>query len=111
MQYNEIYNICQPVIDWLKEHYPHGHKIVISTNGAEMIECGKLVALDKDLKSITFEKPFMPKDYEKEIQEILNTDTSNIQDDTYRAQIEALQIFFNHGKQSGFETKKNEDAK
>lgn len=51
MQYNEIYNICQPVIDWLKEHYPHNYKIVIDTNSAEMIECGKLIALDKNLKS------------------------------------------------------------
>lgn len=49
MQYNEIYNICQPVMDWLKEHYPHNHKIVINTNGAELIECGKLTALDNDL--------------------------------------------------------------
>lgn len=51
MQYNEIYNVCQPVMDWLKEHYPHNHKIVIDANGAEMIECGKLIALDKGLKS------------------------------------------------------------
>lgn len=49
MQYNEIYNICQPVMDWLKEHYPHNHKIVINTNGAEMIECGKLIVADEDL--------------------------------------------------------------
>lgn len=50
MQYNEIYNICQPVMDWLKEHYPHNHEIIISTNGAEIIERGKLNVLDKDLK-------------------------------------------------------------
>lgn len=49
MQYNEIYNICQLVMDWLKEHYPHNHKIVINTNGAELIECGKLTVLDNDL--------------------------------------------------------------
>lgn len=50
MQYNEIYKICQPVMDWLKEQYPNNHKIVISTNGAELIECGKLVVLDESLK-------------------------------------------------------------
>lgn len=50
MQYNEIYNICQPVINWLKENYPHNHEIVINTNGAEMIERGKLIVLDKELK-------------------------------------------------------------
>lgn len=53
MQYNEIYNICQPVIDWLKEHYPYNHKIVIETTGANLIEDGKLTVLDKDLKKIT----------------------------------------------------------
>lgn len=52
MQYNEIYNICQPVIDWLKEHYPHNHKIVIETTGANLIEDGKLTVLDKDLQKI-----------------------------------------------------------
>ena len=52
MQYNEIYNICQPVMDWLKEHYPHNHKIVINANGAEMIECGKITVLDKDLRNV-----------------------------------------------------------
>lgn len=56
MQYNEIYNICQPVIDWLKEHYPHNHKIVIETTGANLIEDGKLVVLDKDLKSSMFQE-------------------------------------------------------
>lgn len=50
MQYNEIYNICQPVINWLKENYPHNHEIVINANGAEMIERGKLIVLDKELK-------------------------------------------------------------
>lgn len=50
MKYNEIYNICQPVINWLKENYPHNHEIVISTTGAEMIERGKLIVLDKELK-------------------------------------------------------------
>lgn len=50
MPYNEIFNICQPVIDWLKEQYPNNHKIVISTTGAELIECGKLIAFDKNLK-------------------------------------------------------------
>lgn len=52
MQYNEIYNICQPVMDWLKEQYPNGHKILIDTNSAELIEHGKLMVLDKDLKEM-----------------------------------------------------------
>ncbi len=49
MDYSEIYNVCQPVIDWLKEHYPHNHKLVIGTSGAELIETGKLTVLDKEL--------------------------------------------------------------
>lgn len=53
MQYNEIYKICQPVMDWLKEQYPNNHKIVISANGAELIECGKLAVLDESLKGKT----------------------------------------------------------
>lgn len=52
MQYNEIYNICQPVMDWLKEQYPNGHKILIDTNSAELMEHGKLMVLDKDLKEM-----------------------------------------------------------
>lgn len=94
MQYNEIYNICQPVIDWLKEHYPHNHKIVIDTSGAEMIECGKLITLDKDLKKTMFQKPYMPKEHEKEIQEILDMDTSEIKDDCYKFMVETLQKIF-----------------
>lgn len=106
MQYNEIYNICQPVMDWLKEHYPHNHKIVINENGAEMIECGKLVVVDKDLKSAMFENPCATKEYEKEMQEILNMDTSQIQDDVCKFGIEAFQKLFKQGKHS--ENKKND---
>lgn len=95
MQYNEIYNICQPVMDWLKEHYPNNHKIVISTNGAEMIECSKLNVLDKSLKAKLFQNSIMPKEYENEIQDILNVDASEIQDDTHRFGIEMLQKLFN----------------
>ena len=51
MKYNEIYKICQPVMDWLKEHYPHECKIVIDTNSAELIQSGKLVVLDKEMRS------------------------------------------------------------
>ena len=94
MQYNEIYNICQPVIGWLKEHYPHNHKIVIDTNGIEMIEYGKLIALDKDLKSNMFQKPYIPKEREKEIQEILDMDTNGIKDDCYKFMVETLQKLF-----------------
>lgn len=92
MQYNEIYNICQPVIDWLKEHYPHNHKIVIDTNSAELIEGGKLIALDKDLKETVFnQEVILPKEQKEEIQKILDIDTSEIQDDVHRFNIELLQ--------------------
>lgn len=99
MQYNEIYNICQPVMDWLKEHYPNNHKIVISTNGAEMIECAKLNVLDKDLKAAFFQKPIMPKEYEDKIHEILNVETSEMQDDTQIFGVEMLQKLFNCGNE------------
>lgn len=49
MEYNKIYEICQPIMDWLKEHYPHGYKIIIDNNSAELIECGKLMILDKQI--------------------------------------------------------------
>lgn len=49
MEYQEIFNACQPVMDWLKEHYPHNHEIVINTSGAELVETGKLTVLDKEL--------------------------------------------------------------
>lgn len=99
MQYNEIYNICQPVMDWLKEHYPHNHKIIIETTGAELIECGKLIVLDKDLKSITAQKPYMTKEYENHIQEILNINTSEIKDDCRRFGMEMLQKLFHYENQ------------
>lgn len=67
MQYNEIYNICQPVMDWLKSNYPNHHKIVIDTNGAELIECGKLNVLDKDFKEAIFGKGFNVERNEEEI--------------------------------------------
>lgn len=47
MEYQDIFNVCQPVMDWLKEHYPHNYKIVINTSGAELVETGKLTVLDK----------------------------------------------------------------
>lgn len=53
MQYNDIYNICQPIMDWLKEQYPNNHKIVISTNGAELIENGKLIVLNENIRAKT----------------------------------------------------------
>lgn len=100
MQYNEIYNICQPVMDWLKEHYPNNHKIVIDTTGAELIECGKLIALDKDLKSITVQKPYMTKENEKEMQKILHTNTSETKDDVHKLfTSEMLQKLFNYENQ------------
>lgn len=49
MDYSEIYNVCQPVMDWLKEHYPHDHKLVVGTSSAELIETGRLTVLDKEL--------------------------------------------------------------
>ena len=108
MQYNEIYNICQPVMDWLKENYPHNHKIVIDTNGAELIECGKLVVLDKKLKPEMFENPCVPKEKGKELQEILNMDTSQIQDDAHRFVIEMMQRIFDYANQT--EAKKNDNG-
>lgn len=51
MEYNEIYNICQPVINWLKEQYPNNHKIVIDTYGAELVEVGKMTVIDEDIKT------------------------------------------------------------
>lgn len=51
MEYSEIYKICQPVIDWMKEHHPENHQIIIDKNGAELIEFGKLSILDKDLEN------------------------------------------------------------
>ncbi len=50
--YNKIYEVCQPVIDWLNENYPHNHKIVITTSGAELMETGKLVVPSKELKDL-----------------------------------------------------------
>ena len=49
MEYQDIFNVCQPVMDWLKEHYPHNYKIIINTSGAELVETGKLTVLDKEL--------------------------------------------------------------
>lgn len=109
MQYNEIYNMCQPIMDWLKEHYPHNHKIVIDWNGAEMIECGKLVALDKGLKKIMFQKPYMPKEHEKEMQEILGMDINEIKDDCYKFMVETLQKILKCENQP--EPKKNDSEK
>lgn len=99
MQYNEIYNICQPVIDWLKEQYPNNHKIVIDTTGADLIECGKLIALDKDLKSITSQNPYITKECGKQVQDILNMDISEIKDGCHRFGIEMLQKLFNYENQ------------
>lgn len=108
MQYNEIYNICQPVMDWLKEQYPNNHKIVIDATGAELIECGKLIVLDKDLKSFTAQKPYMTKEYENQMREILNIDTSEIKDDCHRFGIEMLQKLFDYENQLEPKKKDNE---
>lgn len=100
MQYNEIYNICQPAMDWLKEHYPHNHKIIISTNGAELIEGGKLIALDKDLKETVFnQEVILSKEQKEEIQKILDINTSEIQDDVHRFNIELLQKLIRYENQ------------
>ena len=100
MQYNEIYNICQPVMDWLKEHYPHNHKIVIETSGAELIEGGKLIALDKSLKETFFKQSIiLPKEQEEEMQKILDIDTSKIQNNVYRFNIELLQKLIRYENQ------------
>lgn len=107
MQYNEIYNICQLVMDWLKEQYPNNHKIVVDTTGAELIECGKLIALDKELKSITVKKPYITKEYENQMKEILNIDTSEIKDDCHRFGIEMLQKLFNYENQTEAKKKDN----
>lgn len=109
MQYNEIYNICQPIMDWLKEHYPHNHKIMIDTNGAKLIECGKLIALDKSLKETMFKQNvILPKEQEEEIQKILDMDTSKIQDDVHRFNIELLQKLIRYENQSEPKKKDNE---
>lgn len=109
MQYNEIYNICQPVMDWLKEHYPHNHKIVIETSGAELIEGGKLIALDKDLKKNMFnQNPILSKEYQEEIQKILDVDTSKIQDDVHKFNIGLLQKLIQYENQS--KPKKDSEA-
>lgn len=101
MQYNEIYNICQPVMDWLKKQYPNNHKIVIDTNGAELIECGKLIALDKSLKETMFKQnAVFPKEQTEEIQNILDIDTSKIQDDVHRFNIELLQKLIQYENQT-----------
>lgn len=109
MQYNEIYNICQSVMDWLKEHYPHSHKIVIDTNSAELIECGKLIALDKDLKSTVFNQRItLTQEQKEEIQKILDVDTSEIQDDVHRFNIELLQRLIRYENQPEPKKKDNE---
>lgn len=101
MQYNEIYNICQPVMDWLKGQYPNNHKIVIDTNSAELIECGKLIALDKDLKSTVLNQRItLTQEQKEEIQKILDIDTSEIQDDLHRFNIELLQKLILYENQS-----------
>lgn len=109
MQYNEIYNICQPVMDWLKEQYPNNHKIVIDTTGAELIECGKLIALDKSLKETMFKQNvILPKEKKEEIQNILDMDTSKIQDDVHRFNIELWQKLIRYENQSEPKKKDNE---
>lgn len=52
MRYTEIYDICEPVIQWIKEHYPNNYSIVIDKNGAELIERRKLTILDKKTEQI-----------------------------------------------------------
>lgn len=47
MEYNEIYEICDPAMKWLKEHCPDGCKIVISKNSAEIITSVGPKILDK----------------------------------------------------------------
>lgn len=100
MQYNEIYNICQPVMDWLKEQYPNNHKIVIDTTGAELIECGKLIALDKGLKENMFNhRVILSQEQKEEIQKILDINTSEIKDDVHRFNIELLQKLIRYENQ------------
>lgn len=101
MKYSEIYNICQPVMDWLKEHYPHSHKIVIDANSAELIEGGKLIALDKRLKENMFNQSvILSQEQKEEIQKILDIDTSEIQDDVHRFNIELLQKLIQYENQT-----------
>lgn len=106
MQYNEIYNICQPVMDWPKEHYPHNHKIVIDTNSAELVEGGKLIAIDKELKSITAQNPYRTKEFGKQVQDAFDMGTSGIKDECRRFWNELFQKLFGYESQS--ETKKKD---
>lgn len=52
MSYNEICDICEPVIQWMKENYPNNYSIVIDKNGAELIERRKFTILDKKTEQI-----------------------------------------------------------
>lgn len=72
MQYNEIYKIVIPVMDWIKEHYPHNHVLVISATGAELQETGKLIIVNKKEWEETMES------INKSIPEILETFASEI---------------------------------
>lgn len=92
-----------------KEHYPNNHKIVIDTTGAEMIECAKLNILDKDLKAKFFQNPIMPKEYEEKAKEILNVNTSQMQDDVQGFGVEMFQKLFN--QESGNANKDSEVSK
>lgn len=105
MEYSEIYNICQPIIDWLKENYPHNHKIIIDTSSAELIECSKMLVLDKKLSNV-ISNSYSPKGYEKEMHDILNIDPIQIQDDGHRFGVEVMQKLFNYTNQP--EPKKND---
>lgn len=87
-------------MDWLKEHYPHNHKIVIDTNSAELIECGKLITLDKSLRETVFKQSTVfPKEQKEEIQKILDIDTSKIQDDVHKFNVELLQKLIRYENQ------------
>lgn len=81
-------------MDWLKSNYPNNHRIVIDTNGAELVECGKLNVIDNDLKEAIFGKPCMSETSKEEIQKILNMDTSKIQNNLHRFSVEMLQKAF-----------------
>lgn len=106
--YNELYNVCHLELDWLNELCSHYHDIIIEVTGEELIECEKLITLDKDLKSITAQNPYTTKEYENQMKEILNIDTSEIKDDCHRFGIEMLQKLFNYENQSKPKKKDNE---
>ena len=52
MNYADIYDKFQPIMDWLKEHYPHDMTIEVDTNSARLVEKRGILAMDKHVDDL-----------------------------------------------------------